>query len=814
MTGQPKQCFLIAMHLLSLQIRNFRVLKEVNLEFPDNIIGIIGPNGAGKSSLIEAIAWALYGHQAARSGKDEIKAGFARAGDDCQVTLDFKIHGESYRVLRRLTGRTERPEVELYRGAGAESVGSTETRKYIEHLLGLDWRGFFTSFLARQQELNALSDLQPSKRREHLAGMLGIEKLDRALQKVKEDNRLFEEKVVFLQKQLTEKEPVKRRLAELAEHEKTLAERYEKESGAFAELKQAYEAISMQYKREHEKKMTCSALAARLEATLKTRDNVVENHNRLTAELNTLQTSRQVLEELEKELADFDRLKKEFESQKDARNKIRFREELGHRRETTARELDRLQKKELETRQNLDTIRDGLKAIPDEIETLVTAAESRLNALRDEYAALKAERENRQKELGKLREQIKAIREIGPGAVCDRCRRPFGDDLPKIKLHLDRELKELLDSLNQFEKLLPEKKAEGLKIKEKVDELDRGRRRKFELTSQLDNVRKEMAEITVQKEKHQAELDRLAGQLAELEKLVFDPAEYSRLEAQLSRLEKKQVQYNQLQGSLRRIPAVTEEIAAAAGKLAALNEETDRFKAELAGLEFDELVFEKVKAAFEDLQKKFDDGKSALVELNKEMELVKKEIQLKGEQLAGFENAERDLEDCRTGHFYGEKLGLLLADFRKQVIASIRPRLAELSSALFSEMTDSRFNLVELDENYNLKVMDYGQFFGVERFSGGEKDLANLCLRLAISLALTESAGLDRSFVILDEVFGSQDNVRKELILKGLANLKKRFPQMLLVTHIEEIKNSVETLIEVVPTGAGWSEVRVNGTKI
>ena len=83
--------------------------------------------------------------------------------------------------------------------------------------------------------------------------------------------------------------------------------------------------------------------------------------------------------------------------------------------------------------------------------------------------------------------------------------------------------------------------------------------------------------------------------------------------------------------------------------------------------------------------------------------------------------------------------------------------------------------------------------------------------RLAISLALTEAAGLSRSFVILDEVFGSQDNERKELILRSLANLKQRFPQILLITHIEDIKDGVEQVIEVIPTQAGWSEVRVNG---
>ena len=77
-------------------------------------------------------------------------------------------------------------------------------------------------------------------------------------------------------------------------------------------------------------------------------------------------------------------------------------------------------------------------------------------------------------------------------------------------------------------------------------------------------------------------------------------------------------------------------------------------------------------------------------------------------------------------------------------------------------------------------------------------------------MALTESAGLNRSFVILDEVFGSQDNERKELIIDALGSLKNRFPQLMLITHVEDIKDRVEELIEIRPTEQGYSEVYLN----
>src|SRR3989449_5482635 len=58
------------MQLLRLRLVNFRQHADTELEFGPGITGIIGPNGSGKTSILEAIAWALYGVQAVRGDKD------------------------------------------------------------------------------------------------------------------------------------------------------------------------------------------------------------------------------------------------------------------------------------------------------------------------------------------------------------------------------------------------------------------------------------------------------------------------------------------------------------------------------------------------------------------------------------------------------------------------------------------------------------------------------------------------------------------------------------------------------------------------
>src|SRR2546427_279236 len=61
------------MQLLRLRLVNFRQHADTELEFGPGITGIIGPNGSGKTSILEAIAWALYGVQAVRGDKDSIR---------------------------------------------------------------------------------------------------------------------------------------------------------------------------------------------------------------------------------------------------------------------------------------------------------------------------------------------------------------------------------------------------------------------------------------------------------------------------------------------------------------------------------------------------------------------------------------------------------------------------------------------------------------------------------------------------------------------------------------------------------------------
>ena len=151
----------------------------------------------------------------------------------------------------------------------------------------------------------------------------------------------------------------------------------------------------------------------------------------------------------------------------------------------------------------------------------------------------------------------------------------------------------------------------------------------------------------------------------------------------------------------------------------------------------------------------------------------------------------------------------VMSNFRTHLISRIRPTLSDYASDFFERLTDSKYHQLELDENYNLLIYDNGQAYSVERFSGGEEDLANLCLRLAISEVITERAGGVFNFIILDEIFGSQDYIRRHNIMKALNLLSSKFRQIFLITHVDDVKEDMQNIIFVNETPEGISSIKI-----
>jgi exonuclease SbcC len=111
------------------------------------------------------------------------------------------------------------------------------------------------------------------------------------------------------------------------------------------------------------------------------------------------------------------------------------------------------------------------------------------------------------------------------------------------------------------------------------------------------------------------------------------------------------------------------------------------------------------------------------------------------------------------------------------------------------QLTDNRYDELQLDENYALTLLEDSVPKPV--ISGGEQDVANLCLRLAISQMIAERAGQNFSLLVLDEVFGSLDETRRTNVVELLRGLQDRFEQVILITHIEHVREGLDRVINV-----------------
>ena len=151
----------------------------------------------------------------------------------------------------------------------------------------------------------------------------------------------------------------------------------------------------------------------------------------------------------------------------------------------------------------------------------------------------------------------------------------------------------------------------------------------------------------------------------------------------------------------------------------------------------------------------------------------------------------------------------LLSDFRAAQSARAWPNLEQGASVLLSDTTDGRYADVRMSEDYKLEVVDRGERFGLERYSGGEQDLANLCLRLAIADWVAREHDTELGFVVLDEVFGSQDEDRRQRLLEALRSLSNRFDQILVITHMPEIADLCDHQLVVTLVEPGRSSAEI-----
>lgn len=168
------------MRLKKLTVEGFESAAsrvEVNFEGKD-MVAFVGENGSGKSMLsIWAIVFALYGKVRARTISEAISTSTGQA----YVELEFSANGNNYRIIRKLP-RIGRQEAVLYvyDDALADWTPLTEkevksTNQAIIDVVGMDYEGARTTFIAEQGKYGMFCEGTPMERRNILTQLLNLE---------------------------------------------------------------------------------------------------------------------------------------------------------------------------------------------------------------------------------------------------------------------------------------------------------------------------------------------------------------------------------------------------------------------------------------------------------------------------------------------------------------------------------------------------------------------------------------------------------------------------------------------------------------
>ncbi len=172
------------MRPLRLTLRGFRSHTETTITFEDrSLVGIVGPTGSGKSSVLDGIAFALYGSTPA-AGKESSKLINSRA-TEAQVELFVEVSGVVFRLARVIKRKGPAQQVlERWSALDGEKLEtlsdkSREINAHVERLIGLDFSAFTRSVMLAQGRFAELLTATPAEAASVLTALFGFGIIER-----------------------------------------------------------------------------------------------------------------------------------------------------------------------------------------------------------------------------------------------------------------------------------------------------------------------------------------------------------------------------------------------------------------------------------------------------------------------------------------------------------------------------------------------------------------------------------------------------------------------------------------------------------
>jgi exonuclease SbcC len=784
------------MRLIRLSLKNFRQHADTVLEFRPGLTGIIGPNGSGKTTILEAIVWAIYGASAIRGTKDTLRFNRAAGRSIVRAELEFELRGERFRVTRTPRG------AELYRAEQGDPIaaGINEVTRQLTRRLGMTRQEFFNTYFTGQKELRFLAAMGPADRARFLSQVLGYERLRVAQGLVREQRKVLKGQVEELRRALGDIEEIKRAREEAEARLKTAtsalreAEQRQTEAASrLADIEPAWNELQAARERDRELREELRVAQTRLEGVLKERSEAEK-------ELKDLAGAAGQLEKLREQLAPLEGLRAEEEQLRDLANAESRRRDLERQLAEQRVRVDALAGKVAEQEERGRARHELTGKFAKQEEEC-----DRQEAVKDEATA-RWQRDAQDVEarlrilLGQAEEvkkQIEQLESEGPDGACPTCKRPLGAEYDRVLSLVRGQHEEIIQDGKWHRRRQEQLRNEPDDVIDAKNELARARKERERLRAELAAAEAAVSQAGALRDElavEEAESRSIAGELAALPK-GYDAERHVKVKSELERLRGLEKQITQVETRLEREPKLRSAAAQA--------EENERqLRGQIATLEAtrEELAFseEHYRAAGAE----YEGARAALDAARLELERIKGEADSARQAADAARQAEREhrqiaqsIADREADHRLHNDLDAALGQLRDDLNDRVRPELSEVASLFLAELTDGRYNRIEISRDHEIVVLDDGEEKPV--ISGGEEDLANLVLRLAISQMIADRAGQTLSLLIFDEVFGGLDEQRRESVVRLLQRLQDRFEQVILITHIESIREGMDQVTRV-----------------
>jgi exonuclease SbcC len=782
--------------LQRLRLVNFRQHTDTDLEFGPGITGIIGPNGAGKSTLLEAIGWAIYGMEAARGGRDSIRWRRARPRSEVRVELEFGLGAHEYRVVRTLFN------AELYLDGGPQPIVTSlsEVSARLARVLGMTHDEFRNTYFTGQRDLAVMAELTPADRRRFLNRLLGYEKLTLAQKLARERRNEMNGELTGIQQGAPDPAALAAERARRSAQAEEAAQRLASAEEAQAEARAASDQHLPVFRELKEFRERHLALTADRRVTEEQLRQAVELVRRLEGEHAEAAAAQGELERLAPQLAAYAREKAALAElellARDADTRARLEaqlEELARRQEELRTRLEAARAAAAAAR----AIAERLEATRREWEAAELACREQDEAWVREKADADATRRSLLEQYHDLETQQERVTAAGPEGACPTCGRPLGEEYHAV-LEL---LRAQLEAVTQ----------NGRYYRSRLDQLQMPpadlvaldlRRHHFaaavESGAQELAVAKRSADEAIALEKQRQQLEGRRTQLlaaAAALRTGYDRERHDTVRRAVAELEPAALRAQRLAAAAERAPRLAAELRAAEERRAALVEILARLQRELDALQFNEEAFLLAEREMQRLERAWQDAERDVAVAQAELGAAQaqlREAERREQEAAARAARVAELKVLVRLH---NELDRALGDLSTDLNNEIGPEIATLASEFLAVLTDGQYDELTLDDEFNATVLEGGEPQPV--ISGGEEDLRDLVLRLAVSQMIADRAGQPLSLLVLDEIFGSLDEAHRAHVVSLLRGLEARFPQVLLITHVEGVRESLDRVLRV-----------------